>query len=62
MAAKTPTIEIFESYARNAHYYRVRGRNGEIVVTSEGYTRRADAVRAAKRLKTVVAAAELVNA
>jgi uncharacterized protein YegP (UPF0339 family) len=31
-------------------YFRIKAGNGQIVAASEGYTRKADAVRGAKRL------------
>lgn len=34
--------------------FRVTGRNGEIVVTSESYTRRRDAKRGLKTLKAIL--------
>jgi uncharacterized protein YegP (UPF0339 family) len=37
-------IEFFEDEA-GGHRFRVKGRNGEIIVTSESYTRHSDAVR-----------------
>lgn len=59
MAKQTPTIEVFagESPDGREHFVRVRGRNGEIVVTSEGYNARSSALRAAGRLKGIVAEA-----
>lgn len=64
MAAKTPTIEPFRSAGMSmSHQYRwrLRGRNGEIMATSEGYATSGSRNRAMKRLKNVVAAAVLVS-
>lgn len=59
MAMPHPIIELFMSatVSRDRYYYRVRGRNGEVVVTSEGYSTRSGARRAANRLKDIVAQA-----
>lgn len=45
----TERIEFFQDSA-NGHRFRVRGDNGEIVATSEGYTRHGDARRGAGTL------------
>jgi uncharacterized protein YegP (UPF0339 family) len=59
MAKKTPTIEVFSNDQRD-HFWRLRGRNGEILATSEAYNARSSALRAAKRVKDIVAEAEIV--
>lgn len=43
------TVELFQDRAGKWRY-RVKARNGEIVAASEGYTRKASAKRAAKKL------------
>lgn len=47
-------IEIFED-AGGKWRFRVKGKNGEKVVTSQGYTRKGDAARAFRDLKAIVA-------
>ncbi len=42
-------IELFRG-ANRQHYWRIVHRNRNILATSEGYTRRASAARAAERL------------
>ena len=42
-------IELFRAKNR-AWHWRLKHRNGNILTTSEGYSRRASAVRAAERL------------
>ena len=42
-------IELFRGQNRQ-HYWRIVHRNRNILATSEGYSRRASAVRAAERL------------
>lgn len=44
----------FFTDAAGEHRFRVKGANGKIVATSEGYTRRADARRAAKCLRRLM--------
>lgn len=46
-------IEIFQDSA-NGHRFRVRGNNGEIVATSESYTRHGDAARGADALRHIM--------
>jgi uncharacterized protein YegP (UPF0339 family) len=54
------SIEVFRSRAEGRHWYvRLRSSNGQKVTVSEGYTRKASALRAAKRLPAQVAAAEI---
>lgn len=58
MAQFLAQYQIFKAVATNASgvepkhlwYWRLVGRNGEIVCVSEGYTRRSGAIRAAKRM------------
>jgi len=42
------TLEIYAS--KDGFRFRLKGRNGEIVAIGESYTRRRDAVRAARNL------------
>jgi uncharacterized protein len=37
-------VEFFED-EQGEHRFRIKGRNGEVLATSEGYTRKQDAVR-----------------
>lgn len=46
-------VEYFKDKAGEWHY-RIKGRNGEIMSTSEGYTRKGDAVRGFRDLVSVV--------
>lgn len=46
-------IELFED-AKGEHRFHVKGDNGEIVATSEGYTRKADAARGAQTLVRII--------
>lgn len=48
-------VEIFEDDA-GAFRFRVKGRNGEIVAQSEGYTRAADALRGVNTLGDIIGA------
>jgi len=41
-------------------YVRLRARNGQVFVVSEGYTRKADACRAARRLQLAAYGAAIV--
>jgi Domain of unknown function (DUF1508) len=45
-----PHIVIFHGGGPQPWYWRAIGANGEIMAASEGYTRKASAVRAARRL------------
>lgn len=57
MASKTPTIEVFQSAAANKGdwYWRLRAKNGEIVLDSaEGYSTKGNARRAARRVKQIM--------
>lgn len=51
-------IEIFPDKAGEWRW-RLKGRNGEIMATSEGYTREADAVRGAEDARRVMATAPI---
>lgn len=46
-------IEVFQD-AKGEWRFRVKGRNGEIVATSEGYTRKDDAKRGFFALRSIV--------
>lgn len=46
-------IEVFQD-AKGEWRFRVKGRNGEIVATSEGYTRKDDAKRGYFTLRALV--------
>lgn len=46
-------IEIYQDIAGEWRF-RVKGLNGEIVATGEGYTRREDALRGFDTLKTIL--------
>lgn len=57
MAKKVTRVEVFRKnqtpYGCDpdpAWYFRLRARNGEIIAASEGYTRKADAARGARRV------------
>lgn len=54
MASKHPKFQI--ELAKNGQFYwRLRGRNGQIVATShESFTRRRDAVRAVNRIEDLI--------
>jgi len=57
---KKPKIEVFEGTAPGRWYWRLRARNGKIKADgSEDYTRRRDALRAAKRAQVLMAEAEV---
>ena len=45
--AKITTVEVFKG--KGGWYFHARAKNGEIGTQSEAYTRKASAVRAAKR-------------
>lgn len=45
-------IEVFPGQRTGEWYYRVVSVNGRTLCTSEAFTRRRDALRAAKRLKS----------
>lgn len=47
-------IEIWQD-AAGEWRFTVKGKNGEVVVTSEGYTREADAKRGVETLKRILA-------
>ncbi len=53
---KRPKFEVFKG---KEWYFRLRGANGEIVCQSEGYTTKADALRAAWKLPTIALAATM---
>lgn len=46
-------IEIFKDKA-GEYRYRIKGANGEVMVSSEGYTRKADALRGVHDLMRVL--------
>lgn len=48
MAPKVTIIDIFKGADRQ-WYWHARARNGQVIAASEAYTRRASAVRGAKR-------------
>jgi uncharacterized protein YegP (UPF0339 family) len=48
MTTRRKTIEVFKG-TDGQWYWHLRAGNGEIVTQSEGYTRKASALRAAKR-------------
>jgi uncharacterized protein YegP (UPF0339 family) len=52
----THTVAHFFQDAAGEHRFQVKGGNGEIVVTSEGYSRPEDAVRGFERLRELLAA------
>lgn len=65
MAKKTktpraPRIEVFPGKDAG-YYFRVVAANGETIAQSEGYTRKADAIKAAKRTQKIVAEAVIVE-
>ena len=47
-------IEIFQSEADGQWRFHLKSANGEIVCSSEAYTRKADAVRGANTLVTTI--------
>jgi hypothetical protein len=51
MPTKSPSPNILNIFkgADKQWYWRAKARNGQIIAQSEGYTRRASAVRGAKR-------------
>lgn len=53
-----PRIKVYRD-KRGQWRFRVVAANGEIVAQSEAYTRKHGAVRGARRLKAVIAAAEV---
>lgn len=62
MAKKTPTIDLFLGAGdKRPWYWRLLGRNGEIVASSESYSTRSSALRAARRLPAIVAKAVIVT-
>ena len=57
--ARATKIEVWQGKDRQ-WYIRLIASNGRISADAEGYTRKADAIRAAKRLPIIAAAARLV--
>jgi uncharacterized protein YegP (UPF0339 family) len=53
-------IEIFKGGGTHPWHFRMVALNGQKFTASEGYTRKQDAIRAAKRLPAQIAAAEIV--
>lgn len=58
-------FEVFEGVDNAAGpaqwYWHLRGANGEIVCSSEGYATKASAVRATKRLGEIAVSAKVVS-
>lgn len=61
--ARAARIEVFQTkQAKPGYYLRVRAGNGEIIATgAEEYASKGNAMRAAKRLLTVMSGAEVVD-
>jgi len=53
MRGRAATFEVKES-SDGQFYFVLKGGNGEVMATSETYTRRADAHRAVERFRTLV--------
>ncbi len=55
MASKTLVVQVFRGKGvAQAWRWRLRGRNGEIMLASEGYAAKSGALRAARRLKAML--------
>jgi uncharacterized protein YegP (UPF0339 family) len=60
MHVHKPKFEVY--LARDDSYrWRLKAGNGEIVATSEGYTRRDDAHRSARNVKAIAGGADIVD-
>lgn len=58
---RTAKLEVFQEATETAFRYRLRGKNGEIMLASEGYPTRGNALRAARRVVQAAMDAELVD-
>lgn len=59
MARHTVALQVFREINGLAYRYRLRGRNGEIMLASEAYPTRGNALRAARQAKAAMAQAEI---
>jgi len=49
---KNPKFQVFKSQSNQQYYFRLKAKNGEIILASEGYTRKLSCIKGITSVKT----------